>query len=73
MRHTYFLLPVILPLCAFSQSKVPSDTMIFSENPVSKNTIVRSFSNELESVNKDKQFERSIDMGPHVWNKIKEK
>ena len=65
MRHKYFLLPVLLPLCAFSQSPITSDKMLFANNPVDKNTIVRSFSNEFE-FNQEKTFERSIDYPTQV-------
>jgi len=66
MRHKYLLLPVLLPLCAFSQSKITPDTMIFSDNPVNKNTIVRSFSNEFERLNQDNHFEERADYPTQV-------
>lgn len=66
MRHPYFIVPLLIPLCAFSQSKVPSDIMIFSDNPVNKNTIVRSYSNESEIPNSGGSLERSIDYPTQV-------
>jgi len=61
MRHQYFILPLLLPLCAFSQAESQSDTLIFSEIPVNKNTVVKSYSNELDELSQSGLFERSIE------------
>lgn len=61
MRHKYLLLPILLPLCAFSQSNLSTDTMIFSEQPLNKHTVVHSYSNETIQANQGSLMERSID------------
>ena len=60
MRHTYFILPLLLPLCAFGQANNTSE-LIFSENPVSTNSMVKSYSNEAEVLKPGQQLERIND------------
>ncbi len=66
MRHKYLLLPILLPLCAFGQSNLSTDTMIFSEQPLNKYTVVHSYSNESIQVNQGSLMERSIDYPTQV-------
>ena len=61
MRHQYLIFPLLLPLCAFSQTKTQFETTIISETPVDKNTIVKSYSNDPDDPNNKRLFERSMD------------
>lgn len=61
MRYQYLLLPILLPLCAFSQSNLSTETMIFSEQPLNKYTVVHSYSNESIQADQNGSEERSID------------
>jgi hypothetical protein len=61
MRHPYLIIPLLLPLYAFSQPKNQSDTTFLSETLVDKNTIVKSYSNELDDMKNSNHLERSMD------------
>lgn len=61
MRHLYMLLPVLFPLCAFSQSRLDTDTTFFTESPVSNNTVVTTYSNEADPLNQTRSFERTTE------------
>ncbi|CEG56377.1 Lpg0189 family type II secretion system effector [Legionella fallonii] len=66
MRHKYLLLSALLPLCAFSQSNLSTDTMIFSEQPAGKHSVVHSYSNESVLPNQESTVERSIDFPTQI-------
>lgn len=61
MRFSYCITSlVLLPLCAFGQSDHQSGTILFSQNPVNKNTIVKNYSNESNHLNLLDNPERTI-------------
>ncbi|KGP63180.1 hypothetical protein EP47_06795 [Legionella norrlandica] len=61
MRFNHFIAPlVLLPICAFSQPENNKGGLFFSENLVSKNTIVKSYSNESGEFNLLKSNQRNI-------------
>ncbi len=62
MRFSYCITSlVLLPLCAFSQPLNPSETLHFSNPPVSKNTIVKNYSNESKSLGLIEETTRTVD------------
>jgi hypothetical protein len=49
MRFNYFIAPlVLLPLCAFSQTALQSEQLIYFHKPMDKNTIVKTYTSESE-------------------------
>ena len=67
MRRNYFIAPLVLiPLCAFSQSEFPTDSMIFTHNPLLKNSIQKTYSNTLENLNQLQSFTRIADYPTQV-------
>jgi hypothetical protein len=62
MRHRYLILPLLLPFCAFGHQPDSSfDPTLEAGNPFNKNSIVKSYSNELEESHQKRLFERSVD------------
>lgn len=62
MRRNYFIAPLVLiPLCSFSHSEHPSDTLILGHNPLSKNSIQKTYSNSTEHLNQLQSFTRSME------------
>jgi len=67
LRYSYLIAPLVLfPLCAYSQNFEGVKTRIFSQKPMSKNTLMRSHSNEADLVKKSKHFDRSIDFPTQI-------
>ena len=67
MRFNYLITSIVLfPLCAFSQPNNQPGTLLFTQNPVSKNTIVKNYSNESKHLNPLDNSERSIDFPTQI-------
>lgn len=67
MRFNYFIAPLVLfPLYAFSHSEQSSDTMFFLQNPTSKNTSVKTYTNESEGLKQIQSLSRSVDFPTQV-------
>lgn len=67
MRFNYLITPLLLlPLCAFSDTQEITDTMLFSQTPVGKYTVVKTFSNEANTKKDIKVQSRTVDFPTQI-------
>lgn len=67
MRFNYFVVPLVLfPLHALAHTEHSTDKLRFLQNPVSKNTIVNTYSNEAEGLKQLHSLSRTIDFPTQI-------
>lgn len=67
MRFNYFVVPLVLfPLYAFGHTEPSTDQLRFLQNPVSKNTIVNTYSNESEGLKQLRSLTRTVDFPTQI-------